>query len=132
LSSHLLAMSVLLLLPDVRRLARFLVLKRATDPPRDYRLFKSLPAHRMAMAVQVAFALWFLWGGYQGSKAVHAHLTLNAPARLRDSLLFRRCSPPRRSCRNRALGMQRFEEVGIVGGTAIRWPRATDHRTPAI
>ena len=63
-SFHLLAMSTLLLLPDLRRLATFLVLKRATDPPRDGRLFRNVIAHRLVLALQVVFAVWFLWTGY--------------------------------------------------------------------
>ena len=63
-SFHLLAMATLLLVPDLRRLVTFLVLKRAIDPPRDGRLFRNVIAHRVVLALQVVFAAWFLWNGY--------------------------------------------------------------------
>lgn len=65
-SFHLLAMSTVLLMPDLRRLVSFLVLKRAVDPPRDGRLFRNVTAHRVVLALQVLFAAWFLWNGYTG------------------------------------------------------------------
>jgi hypothetical protein len=78
-SLHLLVMSTILLLPDVRTLFTFLVLKRAIDPPREGRLFANVTAHRAALAVQVVFAVWFLWTGYQGGKAASAQLTVPKP-----------------------------------------------------
>jgi hypothetical protein len=77
-SLHLLAMSTFLILPDLRRLLNFFVLKRATDPPQEGRLFRSLRAHRIAIAVQVVFAVFLLWGGYQQGKA-GAAARLNQP-----------------------------------------------------
>jgi hypothetical protein len=77
-SLHLLAMSTLLILPDLRRLLSFFVLKRMTDPPVEGRLFRSLRAHRVAIALQVVFAAYLLWGGYQQGKA-GAAARLNQP-----------------------------------------------------
>jgi hypothetical protein len=78
-SLHLLVMSTILLLPDVRRLFTFLVLKRAIDPPRDGRLFANAAWHRVAVAVQVVFAAWSLWMGYQGGKAGSAQRAVPKP-----------------------------------------------------
>lgn len=77
-SLHLLAMSTLLILPDLRRLLNFFVLGRPTEPPREGRLFRSRRAHRIALAVQLVFAAFLLWGGYQQGKA-GAAARLNQP-----------------------------------------------------
>jgi hypothetical protein len=77
-SLHLLAMSGLLILPDLRRLLSFFILKRVTEPPREGHLFRSLRAHRIALGLQVVFAAFVLWGGYQGGKA-GAAARLNGP-----------------------------------------------------
>lgn len=78
-SFHLLVMSTLLILPHARRLLNFLVLQRATDPPREGRLFSSLRAHRVAIALQVVFAVYVLWGGYQSGTAGAARLSAPKP-----------------------------------------------------
>ena len=66
MSFHLLAMSTVLLMPDLRRIFTFLVLKRTVDPPREGRLFANLTAHRVALALQVAFGVWVMWTSHQG------------------------------------------------------------------
>ena len=78
-SLHLLVMSLVLLAPDARRLVDFLVCKRPTDPPRDGRLFRRTALHRIALVLQVLFAVWILWGGYQGASASYARSAANAP-----------------------------------------------------
>lgn len=78
-SLHLLVMATILLLPHVRPLFTFLVLKRAIDPPRECRLFANVATHRLAIAIQVVFATWSLWVGYQGGKAASAQRTVPKP-----------------------------------------------------
>jgi len=78
-SLHLLVMSTILLLPYIRPLFTFVALKQAVDPPREGRLFANAATHRVAIAVQVVFAAWFLWSGYQNGKAGSAQLTVQKP-----------------------------------------------------
>jgi uncharacterized membrane protein YphA (DoxX/SURF4 family) len=78
-SLHLVVMSLVLLAPDARRLVRFFVLKRPTDPLRDGRLFRRQRLHRAALALQVLFAAWVLVGGYQQAKEAYARSGPNAP-----------------------------------------------------
>jgi uncharacterized membrane protein YphA (DoxX/SURF4 family) len=63
LSMHLLVMCIVLLIPDLRRLAQALVLRRPTDMRRDDRLFTNRTAQRVALALQLVFASWMVvWG----------------------------------------------------------------------
>jgi uncharacterized membrane protein YphA (DoxX/SURF4 family) len=71
-SFHLLAMSTVLLMPDLRRLFDFVVLKRAIDPQREGRLFRNLTVHRVALGLQLVFAAWLMWTGYEQGKARYA------------------------------------------------------------
>jgi uncharacterized membrane protein YphA (DoxX/SURF4 family) len=71
-SLHLLVMSLVLLAPDVRRLVSFLVLKRPTDPPRERPLFRRPMAQRVTIVLQLVFAAWVMWGGYQSAGASYA------------------------------------------------------------
>src|SRR5262245_63212298 len=78
-SLHLLVMSTILLLPCIRPVFTFLALKRAVDPPREGKLFANVATHRVAIAVQVVFAAWFLWSGYQNGRAASAQLAVQKP-----------------------------------------------------
>ena len=78
-SLHLLVMSTILLLHDVKPLFTFLALKRAIPPTRERRLFANVVSQRVAIGVQVVFAAWFLWNGYQGGKAGSAQLSVPKP-----------------------------------------------------
>ena len=82
-SLHLLVMSLVLLAPDVRRLVSFLVLKRPTDPPRERPLFRRPLAQRAAVVMQLVFAAWVMWSGYQN---VGASYTARGPAAPRPPL----------------------------------------------
>ena len=59
-SFHLLLMSLLLLTPEVRRLADFFLLNRAAEPSTQVRLFSTPRANRIALAVQIVFGIWLL------------------------------------------------------------------------
>lgn len=78
-SLHLVAMSLVLLAPDARRILDFFVLKRPTDPPRDGRLFRRVLVHRIALAVQVIFAAWVMWSGFQSASTAYATRGPGAP-----------------------------------------------------
>src|SRR5579863_9950866 len=60
LSFHLILLSLFLLAPRLQSLASFFLLDRATEPTPRTRLFRSLRANRIALAVQVVFALWLV------------------------------------------------------------------------
>jgi len=71
-SSHLLAMAVLLMAPDARRLADLLVFNRPTAPAEIRPLFERRWLHRGALILRtvfvLAFAAWSLYGAYDGRK----------------------------------------------------------------
>jgi len=66
LSFHLLVMSIILLSPDLPRLANVFLLNREARPADDPALFKGRRANRVAIAAQIVFGLWMvvfqLWG----------------------------------------------------------------------
>ncbi|MFC4126622.1 DoxX family protein [Nocardia rhizosphaerae] len=62
LSGHLLLMSLVLLVPQARRLLNFLVLERTAEPARQPALFASARANRRAAMVQVGLGLWIAAG----------------------------------------------------------------------
>lgn len=62
LSGHLLLMGLVLLAPQARRLANFLVLERDSGPAVQPGLFASPRANRWATVVQVAIGLWITVG----------------------------------------------------------------------
>jgi hypothetical protein len=78
-SLHLVAMSLVLLAPDARRLASFLVLKRPTDPPAERPLFGRRLGQRIAVVAQVAFGAWVVWGAYQANKVSYSKSPSVAP-----------------------------------------------------
>ena len=78
-SLHLVLMSLVLLAPDARRLVSFLVLKRPTDPPAERPLVKSRLGQRIAVAAQLAFGVWVLWGAYQVNKVSYSRSPAVAP-----------------------------------------------------
>jgi hypothetical protein len=57
-SFHLLAMAVLLMLPDLKRLGNFLVLNRAVEPAPIVPLFRSVWLHRSSLAIAALFAFY--------------------------------------------------------------------------
>jgi hypothetical protein len=69
-SSHLLAMAVLLMAPDARRLANLLVFNRPTAPVQIRPLFERRWLHRGALVLRTVFVLgfaaWSLYGAYEG------------------------------------------------------------------
>lgn len=62
LSGHLLLMGLVLLAPQYRRLADFLVLQRSTRPAREPELFTTARANRVAALVQAGLGLWVAAG----------------------------------------------------------------------
>lgn len=71
LSFHLILLSLFLLAPDLRRLARFFLLDRKTEPSTRLSLFSSSRANRIAFACQIVLGLWLLgtnvyasWSGW--------------------------------------------------------------------
>ncbi|MEV6656071.1 DoxX family protein [Nocardia fluminea] len=62
LAGHLLLMGLVLLAPQARRLANFLVLERDSGPAVQPPLFSSARANRWAAVVQVAVGLWITVG----------------------------------------------------------------------
>ncbi|WP_410869776.1 DoxX family protein [Nocardia sp. A7] len=62
LAGHLLLMGLVLLAPQARRLANFLVLQRESEPAAQPPLFASPRANRRATVVQVALGLWITVG----------------------------------------------------------------------
>jgi hypothetical protein len=60
-SLHLLAMAVFLCLPDLRRLASFLVLNRPVEPVALPPLFQRKWLDRGALAVRTLFVVWLAW-----------------------------------------------------------------------
>jgi hypothetical protein len=74
LSFHLLLMSLMLLAPQIRRLANVLVLERPSEPASQPRLFASPRANRIAALVQVLLGIWVLIGCVQvGWQAWHEY-----------------------------------------------------------
>jgi hypothetical protein len=71
-SCHLLAMAVLLMAPDARRLANLLVLNRGTAPTEIRPLFERRWLHRGALILRTVFVLGFavlsFYGAYEGRK----------------------------------------------------------------
>jgi hypothetical protein len=66
LSFHLLLMSLVLLAPQLRRLANVLVLQRPSEPATQPALFRSPQANQVAAVVQVALGGWILIGCVAG------------------------------------------------------------------
>jgi hypothetical protein len=66
-SFHLLAMSLFLLTPDLRRLADLFWRNRAVEPRRELPLFQSRRANRIALAAQLVFGAWLLGMNAYGS-----------------------------------------------------------------
>jgi hypothetical protein len=64
---HLILMSLVLLGPDMGRLARFFFSKEAVGAPKMPDLFRTVRANRIAFAVQVAFALVLIGMNVRGS-----------------------------------------------------------------
>ncbi|WP_454792191.1 DoxX family protein [Mycolicibacterium lutetiense] len=62
LSGHLLLMGLVLLAPQYRRLADFLVLQRRTEPAGQPELFVDARANTIAARVQAALGIWMLAG----------------------------------------------------------------------
>ncbi|RDI50616.1 DoxX family protein [Nocardia mexicana] len=62
LSFHLMLLSMVVLAPQARRLADFLVLERVSEPARQPRLFRSARGNRLAAAAQVVLGIWVLAG----------------------------------------------------------------------
>ena len=62
---HLLLMSLVLLAPQIRRLANVLVLERPSEPASQPRLFASPRANRIAALVQALLGIWVLIGCVQ-------------------------------------------------------------------
>ena len=64
-SFHLLLMSLVLLAPQIRRLANVLVLERPSEPASQPRLFASPRANRIAAFVRALLGIWVLIGCVQ-------------------------------------------------------------------
>ncbi len=79
LSFHLLLLSLVVLVPQARRLANFLVLERPTEPATQPSPFRARRAKRIAAAVQVALAAWVLFGCLQFSLDAWSKEGFDAP-----------------------------------------------------
>lgn len=66
LSFHLILMALLLLAPDLVRLANFFFLNRAVGPSTAPQLFGTRRANRIALAVQILFGIWLMALGAYG------------------------------------------------------------------
>ena len=66
-SFHLILMSLVLLAPDMRRLLRVLVLRKAAAAAPEPPLAKSRRTRRILAAAQLVFGAWLLWSGIKGS-----------------------------------------------------------------
>lgn len=71
-SFHLILMSLLLLVPDFRRLADFFLLDRAADPPSHPSLFRTPRGNRIALAAQIVFGFLLLGMNAYGSWTARA------------------------------------------------------------
>jgi uncharacterized membrane protein YphA (DoxX/SURF4 family) len=61
---HLIVICILLLIPDMRRLADFFIFNRGTEPPTARALFRQRLLNQAAIAAQLLFALVFLVHGF--------------------------------------------------------------------
>jgi uncharacterized membrane protein YphA (DoxX/SURF4 family) len=79
LSFHLLLMALFLMAPEAPRLVRFFVGRQSVERSREAPLFKTARRNRIALGLQIAFALWLLGlnfcGGYSGWKQYGAGRT---------------------------------------------------------
>ncbi|MBU9763231.1 DoxX family protein [Mycobacterium sp. TNTM28] len=62
LSGHLLLMGLVLLVPQYRRLANFLVLQRSTEPATQPELFTTARANTVGARIQVGLGIWMVAG----------------------------------------------------------------------
>jgi hypothetical protein len=60
LAFHLILLSCFLLVPDVPRLLRFLLLRQTSSLSTEAQLFRSVRANRIALAAQIIFGLWLV------------------------------------------------------------------------
>jgi hypothetical protein len=60
LAIHLILLCCFLLVPDVLRLVRFLLLHRTTSLSAEAQLFRGVRANRIALAAQIIFGLWLV------------------------------------------------------------------------
>jgi hypothetical protein len=79
LSLHLLAMAVVLLAPDLRRLAGFLLLNRAVAPARLRPLFARTWLHRGAFVLRTLFIVAVAWQGFSDAHEARATYGDGAP-----------------------------------------------------
>lgn len=67
LSFHLILLSLVLLAPDLSRLVKFFFSNRPTEAPRNWDLFATRRANRIAFAVQVLFGVWLVGANLYGA-----------------------------------------------------------------
>ncbi|MFI9510117.1 DoxX family protein [Nocardia sp. NPDC052566] len=79
LAFHLMVLSMVLLAPQARRLANFLVLERHSEPARQPALFRTQRANRIAAVVQVVLGLWILSGTVQLGVTGYTEFGAGAP-----------------------------------------------------
>lgn len=73
-SFHLILFSLFLLAPDARRMTDFFFTDRAPVPSRQYALFRSRRANRLAVALQIGFGLYLIGMGlFSGIQAWHTY-----------------------------------------------------------
>ena len=73
-SFHLVLFSLFLLAPDARRMIDFFFTGRSVAPARQYALFRSARANRLAVAFQVVFGLYLIgMGVYSGIESWHTY-----------------------------------------------------------
>lgn len=67
-SFHLILICLVLLAPDLRRLADFFVFHRAVDSAPSHALFRRRRARRIALGAQIAFGLWLIAFNIYGAR----------------------------------------------------------------
>jgi hypothetical protein len=70
-SFHLILLCLMLLIPDVRRLANVFLLNRAANPSNQPSLFRTPRRNRIALAAQIAFGFLLLGMNIHGSWTAH-------------------------------------------------------------
>lgn len=74
LSFHLILLAIVLLAPDFSRLIRFFFLNGATESSKDFNLFSTHKANRIALAAQVMIGVWLIGANLYGDvKAWHEY-----------------------------------------------------------
>jgi hypothetical protein len=78
-SFHLILMSLMLLAPDMKRIARVLLMRRAVDAAPERPLVRSRRLHVALVAMQIVFGAWLMYDGFSSVAQGRATFGANAP-----------------------------------------------------